>query len=481
MSSSKRIAFIALLAPPALLGLAVFTFAFFQVTKNPWTDEPFDEAATRGWMEVFQPLREGEELPNTWREWPSDTTEIQSGETTWSDEALSIFAMNNSFVVSCGLLTWIGLLAFALLEAAAPGAQSFWVGALRRAAVGGIVLVGYFLIGFGLTFPGGMYLDSFGLIPQPDFSWFLPEANLEGYIGLTLWADFFSITPLVLMMALLIGGFWSAGLRSVPGAIIAIVLGVIVFPIVASWSWGGGWISENNGVDLAGATVVHLQGGAAAVPIAIALAICRRRRARLNILHDPKTPTGSAVMRLLALICILLLAVGANLSSLLAADPLGSRVFVGLGITVGISVITAFPWGFFNRRRSALEMCAIGALAGAVYASSAAESVTMQGAAYLGLAAGVLTGFLVFMLDLLEVPDPLAVIPVHLFGGAVASFLPAVFGADGATWIGQVYLFAAAGGIAFTVSAVVTMIFMLANYFDRELRRPSENLSASSS
>lgn len=42
---------------------------------------------------------------------------------------------------------------------------------------------------------------------------------------------------------------------------LAVLISTCVFPIVASWSWGGGWLDEMNFIDNAGAGTIHLVGG----------------------------------------------------------------------------------------------------------------------------------------------------------------------------------------------------------------------------
>ena len=41
----------------------------------------------------------------------------------------------------------------------------------------------------------------------------------------------------------------------------AVLIASFIFPIVASWSWGGGWLAQLNYVDFAGSGSIHLVGG----------------------------------------------------------------------------------------------------------------------------------------------------------------------------------------------------------------------------
>lgn len=53
--------------------------------------------------------------------------------------------------------------------------------------------------------------------------------------------------------------------------IFSILFSVIVYPVVAHWIWGGGWLAEHGKQDFAGSTVVHLTGAMAALATTILL------------------------------------------------------------------------------------------------------------------------------------------------------------------------------------------------------------------
>ena len=465
MTPQRRYIFIGILAPPALIGVIVFAVALFQAVVNPWTDESLFEAASRAWAHVLEPLGTlGEPLPTDWEEEQMDAYGMDPSKPI-SDETSEFLAMNNAFVVTCAFLSWVGLLAFVFLEASARGAQSLWRCMLRRVGIGGAISAAYLIFGHAVAF--GDPTDFF--ISTPNYAWYATDPVAHDMAGLTPWADFFSMIPFLLLTTLLVMGFCPAGLRTSPAAVVAVLIGCFVFPLVCSWNWGGGWLSQLGSVDFAGAGLVHLQGGAAAVPIAVALAVCRRRRARLNV-HPAEAPNPAAPwLRLVALGLVMVFAVGLNLSALLLADQLGSRLLIVLAISMSLGAAIGFGWGFVNRKRSPVETAVLCALAGAVYVSGATV-VPLPAAVALGIAAGAITGLILFLLDSLEIPDPLGVIPVHLVGGAISCLLPLMVDPDGMTTIiSQFSLLLASGGPAFSASATVTMVFVIAGHFDREL------------
>ena len=51
----------------------------------------------------------------------------------------------------------------------------------------------------------------------------------------------------------------------------AIAFAGVIYPIVAHWTWGGGWLLQDGFQDFAGSSIVHLQGALAALAGALLL------------------------------------------------------------------------------------------------------------------------------------------------------------------------------------------------------------------
>ena len=82
----------------------------------------------------------------------------------------------------------------------------------------------------------------------------------------------------LLSVALVVLIPWGSGadrLRLPAGAVIAAIFGAVVFPLVAHWTWGGGWLSQlganfgqGSGVlDGGGAAAIHGLGGVSALAL----------------------------------------------------------------------------------------------------------------------------------------------------------------------------------------------------------------------
>ena len=132
-----------------------------------------------------------------------------------------------------------------------------------------VVAAGFFAVGYALMGDG----------PSPHLSNHWTFHHSRGYF---LQAD--RNDPASLTWFLLMGGYASVAACIPTGALaerwslksmfaFALVFGAVLFPIYGCWVWGGGWLAQlgagahlgHGAVDYAGSSVVHLQGGTAAL------------------------------------------------------------------------------------------------------------------------------------------------------------------------------------------------------------------------
>ena len=71
--------------------------------------------------------------------------------------------------------------------------------------------------------------------------------------------------------ASIVSGALAERIKLWPFLIFTIILTALIYPIQASWKWGGGFLDNNGFLDFAGSTVVHSVGGWAALMGAIIL------------------------------------------------------------------------------------------------------------------------------------------------------------------------------------------------------------------
>ena len=71
--------------------------------------------------------------------------------------------------------------------------------------------------------------------------------------------------------ATIVSGSVAERIKFGPYLIITCVLVGFVYPVIAHWIWGGGWLADMGYIDFAGSTVVHSVGGWAALATVIVL------------------------------------------------------------------------------------------------------------------------------------------------------------------------------------------------------------------
>ena len=197
---------------------------------------------------------------------------------------------------------------------------------------------------------------------------------------------------------------------------------VVYFP-VAHWVWGGGWIGEKlEAIDFAGGTAVHINSGAAA--LALALAIGKRA-------GWPSTPVRPHNLPFVMLGAALLWFgwFGFNAGSAAAADGVAGVTMVTTLTATGAAMLA---WLLVERLRDGKPTslgAASGIVAGLVGITPACSSVNVLGALAIGAIAGAVCALAVSWKVRFGYDDSLDVVGIHLVGGLLGTVLIGVFAA----------------------------------------------------
>ena len=328
--------------------------------------------------------------------------------------------------------------------------------ARRATTVGALALalaaLGYFALGFAFHLGGaGLMSDLPGL--QGLVRLFAGEGELDwGLIGLAgfFLADeaatpealalFVTYLPLVAAAVLLLVLSVTGRARGWQVAVGGLVVAAVLFPLVACWVWGGGWLAHlgvtlergHGFVDHAGASVVYLLGGMAALGALVGLG------QRLPA-GEPGEPAEMppAHFPLLANLGALLFGLGWLGWSLsvpfhvVGAELNPPRIAVnGLLAAAGaILVSQAYCWVTVGHADPL--MAARGAAAGFVAISASAPFVPPLAALVIGALAGLLLPLAVYLVErVLRLPDGTATVALGLSGGLWGTLAVALF-ADG--------------------------------------------------
>jgi len=215
-------------------------------------------------------------------------------------------------------------------------------------------------------------------------------------------------------------------------------IAMFVYPIYASWVWGGGWLSQlgrnfglGHGVlDYAGSSAVHMVGGVAGLAGAIVLGP-RMGKYRAN--GTPTAIPGHHIpMAIVGCLVLFFGWFGYNAGPALADGGLRLGVIVVNTMLAGVAAaVAAMCYMWFMYGKPDLSMIANGLLGGLVAISASCAFVSPLGAVMTGLVAGVLCCASVFFVERkLKVDDPVGAVSVHGTCGAWGMIALGLF-ADG--------------------------------------------------
>ena len=297
-------------------------------------------------------------------------------------------------------------------------------------------LVLYALIGFNLMYPASFwngvlpnyFVGLFGL-ESPIGSEGLDLAYNEGY---TYWTDFLFQGMFAATAATIVSGAVAERAKLGSFFVFSILLIGLVYPVVGSWKWGGGFLDEWGFYDFAGSTLVHSVGGWAALLYIIKLGA---RIGKFGKDGKPHAIPGHNLPFAAAGVLILWLGwFGFNGGSVLSADPgLTSLVLTTTSIAAAAGGLTAAGFVHIVYKNFDLTMFMNGILGGLVSITAGADLMGITDAILIGAIGGVIVVLAVSLLDKLKLDDPVGAVAVHLGTGMWGTLAVGLFGSSAGT------------------------------------------------
>ena len=297
-------------------------------------------------------------------------------------------------------------------------------------------LVLYALIGFNLMYPASFwngvlpnyFVGLFGL-ESPIGSEGLDLAYNEGY---TYWTDFLFQGMFAATAATIVSGAVAERAKLGSFFVFSILLIGLVYPVVGSWKWGGGFLDEWGFYDFAGSTLVHSVGGWAALLYIIKLG------ARIGKFDkDGKTraiPGHNLPFAAAGVLILWLGWFGFNGGSVLSADPgLTSLVLTTTSIAAAAGGLAAAGFVRIVYKNFDLTMFMNGILGGLVSITAGADLMGITDAILIGAIGGVIVVLAVSLLDKSKLDDPVGAVAVHLGTGMWGTLAVGLFGSSAGT------------------------------------------------
>jgi len=370
-----------------------------------------------------------------------------------------MFAINNVWMMVAIFLVFIMHLGFASLEAGLTRAKNTVNILFKNTAIIAIGLLTYALMGFNLMYPGE-FLSSLKILGFAGFGIATDAAGITSAynVGYTYWTDFLFQGMFAATAATIVSGAVAERIKLNSFLIFSIVYISLIYPIIGSWGWGGGWLSDLNFHDFAGSTFVHSVGGWAA--LAGVLVLGPRQGKYINGTIRPIMGHNMP----LATIGVFLLWLGwfgFNGGSVLSADPGGvSFVLVTTCLAAAAGIIGAMFTSWAVQKKPDLSMVLNGSLAGLVGITAGADVVSVTSAIFIGLVAGIIVVFAVELIDRMHLDDPVGAISVHLVCGIWGTLAVGIFAAD-FTFLTQLTGIVAAGALSFVSAYFVFFLLKI--------------------
>ncbi|WP_417268983.1 ammonium transporter [Celeribacter sp.] len=364
------------------------------------------------------------------------------------------------FLIGGFLVMWMAA-GFAMLEAGLVRSKNVATQLTKNVALFAIASVMYWLIGFNLMYPGEWMIEG---IMGPWFS----TTSLEP-VGLaaadasldyaSVASDFFFQLMFCATTASIVSGTLAERIKLWPFLIFTAILTGVIYPIEASWQWGGGFLSEMGFSDFAGSTLVHAAGGFAAFAGAIVLG------PRIGKFKDGKVhpmPGSNLALATLGTFILWLGWFGFNGGSQLAAGTVGDitdvgRIFANTNMAAASGALVALILTQLVYGKVDLTMVLNGALAGLVSITAEPLAPSLLMSLIIGGIGGAIVVFAVPALDKMKIDDVVGAIPVHLVAG-IWGTLAVPLTNDGTSFMTQLIGVVVIGLFVFVVSLIVWVI-----------------------
>ena len=375
----------------------------------------------------------------------------------------SVFILNSLLFLMAGFLVMFMACGFCMLEAGLVRSKNTTMQLTKNISLFSIAAVGYYLLGYNLMYPlgtwsvDGVFSGVIGVAVMEAVG--ISADNADDISYATTGSDYFFQLMFCAATASIVSGALAERIKLWPFLLFTLILTAFIYPLQASWKWGGGFLDEMGFLDFAGSTVVHSVGGWAALAGALILG------PRIGKYKDGKVvpmPGANLPIATLGVFILWLGWFGFNGGSQLAMGTVGdiadvSRIFANTNAAAAGGAIAALILTQVVYGKVDLTMVLNGALAGLVSITAEPLTPTLGAATLIGAVGGLIVVFSVPLLDKFKIDDVVGAIPVHLIAGIWGTLAVPVTNSD-ASFGTQIVSILIVGAFTFAASAVVWFI-----------------------
>ena len=331
-----------------------------------------------------------------------------------------------AFLVWGALVMWM-CAGFTMLESGAVRTKNASMICLKNIGIYSIAGLAYFIVGYNLMYTGvGDLWGSFEFLYGPSGA---EKALLDGDLGVVgdvvdngyaVMSDWFFQMVFVATAASIVSGAIAERIKLWSFFAFTLILTAFIYPIVGSWTWGGGWLAQEGFQDFAGSTIVHGTGGWAA--LAGVLVVGPRLGKFKKDGSVRSTPPSNVLVVTLGVFILWLGWFGFNGGSQLAlgtpTDAVAMTiVLVNTNLAAAAGVLAALAVSRSILGRIDLFAGLNGAIAGLVAITAGPTMVDHWWAMIIGAIGGLLCTLGIKVLEMVKIDDVVGAIPAHLIAG----------------------------------------------------------------
>ena len=346
------------------------------------------------------------------------TDEIKTAIDAVSSQTWSVW-----FLIGAALVFWMQA-GFAMVETGftrAKNAGNIIMKNLMDFCIGTVVFI---IIGASLL----LGEDLLGFIGKPGFDIFTAYSDFN-------FSSFVFNLVFCATTATIVSGAMAERTKFLSYCVYSAVISALIYPIEAHWIWGGGWLSQIGFHDFAGSCAIHMVGGIAAL---VGAAILGPRIGKFTkdkngkIIKVNAFPGHNLTIGALGVFILWLGWYGFNGAAATSVEQLGS-IFLTTTISPAIATVTCMIFTWIKYGKPDVSMCLNASLAGLVAITAPCDVTDALGAIIIGIVAGLLVVFGVWLLDYkLHVDDPVGAVAVHCMNGIWGTIAVGLFATESA-------------------------------------------------
>jgi Amt family ammonium transporter len=371
-------------------------------------------------------------------------TEASKLEAVEKQQAVINVAIDTTWVLLTGFMVFFMNLGFACVESGMCRQKNAVNILSKNFIVFAVSSVAFWLLGWGLMFGSGpegsslaKYIGMQGLfcVTGEDNS----PATLAAYkgdygainwTGIPLNAKFFFQLVFCGTAATIVSGAVAERIKYLSFIVFSFAMGILIYPVVGHWVWGGGWLQAMGFVDFAGSTQVHSVGGWAAL---IGVMFLGPRIGKYTADGKVNAIPGHSMMAA-TIGCLILwfgwfgfnpgstMGISSEVAYLAIAD-----IAVTTNTAAAFATVTATATCWLMLGKPDIGMTLNGCLAGLVAITAPCAFVSVPESALIGSIAGVIVVLAVVGFDKLKIDDPVGATSVHLINGVFGTICVGLF------------------------------------------------------